>query len=85
MTERQILLRLKELRKKNNKTDTLTKEQKQNKINMMKKWITYYRLNPEIYIEKRMRFHSFGYQNFSYHLMGSSDQYIEVSTRGTGK
>ena len=47
--------------------------------------MTYFRLNPEIYIEKRMGFHHFGYQHFSYHLMGQANQYTEVSTRGTGK
>src|SRR5690606_38412475 len=33
----------------------------------------------------RMNFHSFGYQNFSYHLMNEASNYIEVSTRGVGK
>lgn len=85
MTERQIIERLKALRQTSGNIDVVSREQKEKeKINKMK-WITYYRKNIEIYIEKRMKFHGYGYQNFSYHLMNMADQYIEVSTRGTGK
>lgn len=50
-----------------------------------KRWATYFRKNIPIYIEKRMRFHSYGYQNFSYQLMNEANQYLETSTRGVGK
>lgn len=85
MTERQVLERLKQLKYKNSTTVVKNEKLEQEKINRKKRWITYFRQNPEIYISKKMGFHSFGYQNFSYHLMSKSNQYLEVSTRGTGK
>lgn len=85
MTERETIERLKYLRSKNKKSINLTDKEKEEIKNRKKRWITYFRLNPEIYIEKRMEFHSFGYQNFSYHLMGNSSVYNEISTRGVGK
>lgn len=85
MSDRQIIEKIKNLKKYTNSLKESSPEEKQRKIDLKKRWITYFRNNPEIYIEKRMGFHSFGYQNFSYHLMQKADQYIEVSTRGTGK
>ncbi|MEG1151708.1 MAG: hypothetical protein RSD67_02430 [Oscillospiraceae bacterium] len=85
MTERAILERLKVLKSKSIVVTTQSAEQIQKINDRKKRWSTYFRLNPEIYIEKKMGFHSFGYQNFSYHLMQKASQYIEVSTRGTGK
>lgn len=85
MTERQNLEKLKELMRETNTSVETSEVEILEKNNLKKRWITYFRNNPEIYIEKRMGFHSFGYQNFSYHLMQQASQYIEVSTRGTGK
>lgn len=85
MTEREIIERLKELLSKNSISIKKTVEQQEEVKNRKKRWATYFRNNPEIFIEHRMKFHSFGYQNFSYHLMGSSSKYNEISTRGVGK
>lgn len=85
MTERQQLERMKELQKKYSKVNKIVQSESQESIDLKKRWMTYYRNNPEIYIQYRMGFKSFGFQNFSYHLMGTADQYMEVSTRGVGK
>jgi hypothetical protein len=85
MTEREIIERLKELRSENNKAEFLTSEDKEKIQDRKKMWMTYWRQNPEVYIEKKMTFHSFGYQNFSYHLMNEATNYEEISTRGVGK
>lgn len=84
MTDRQILGEIKKLQLKSKKSN-INKERELEVYNNRRRWLTYYRENIEIYIEKRMGFHGFGYQNFSYHIMDKSDQYIEVSTRGVGK
>ncbi len=85
MSDRKKLERMKELRLNLNNVEEDTEKMLQDEIDNKKKWITYYRNNPEIYIETRLGFHGFGYQNFSYHLMFKAEQYCEVSTRGTGK
>lgn len=85
MTERQILERLKKLRTKSNKTDIMSLKQQKTIKELKMRWMTYFRNNIEIYINYRMGFHGYGYQNFSYHLMNVSDQYVEISTRGVGK
>ena len=85
MTEREVINKLKELHSSNSKVDKLSKEDIEKKKNRKKRWMTYWRNNPEIYIEYKMKFHSFGYQNFSYHLMNEATDYEEISTRGVGK
>ncbi len=85
LSDRKKIERIKQLKSCSNSQSEVSLGRIQKIIDNKKRWITYYRNNMEIYIETRMGFHSFGYQNFSYHLMGNSDQYIEVSTRGTGK
>ena len=84
MTERQILERLKKLCTKSNKTDIMSLKQQKTIKELKMRWMTYFRNNIEIYINYRMGFHGYGYQNFSYHLMNVSDQYVEISTRGVG-
>jgi len=85
MTSREKLEELKRLRDRISNTQIKTEEELQKIKDRKKRWATYFRKNPAIYIEKRMGFHSFGYQNFSYDLMQQANQYIEVSTRGVGK
>ena len=85
MTERQMIERLKALRQTSGRIDLIAQEDIEKKRMLKMKWMTYFRNNIEIYISMRMGFHNYGYQNFSYHLMNESDQYIEISTRGTGK
>lgn len=85
MTDRQKIEKLKLLNSqiKNKQKEVLSIDED---LKLRKKqWITYFRKNIPIYIEKRLRFHSFGYQNFSYHLMNEANQYMETSTRGVGK
>lgn len=85
MTERQIIEQIKTLRSQNIKAEKLTVEQIEEIDARKKRWMVYWRNNIELYIEYKMKFHSFGYQHFSYHLMNDATNYMEVSTRGVGK
>ena len=79
MTDRQIIDKLKNIYVSQSHIIDDNEEHKLEIDNRKKRWITYFRNNIEIYIEKRMNFHSFGYQNFSYHLMNEASNCIKVS------
>jgi hypothetical protein len=85
MTEREEIERIKFLRSQNFKSKQITEEDLEKIKQRRMQWMVYWRNNPELYIEYKMRFHSFGYQHFSYHLMNEATDYEEISTRGVGK
>lgn len=85
MTERQILERLKKLQSNNTKVDKKDEERLKEVNERKKRWITFWRKNPNLYIHYIMGVNSYPYQHYSYYLMGDSTQYVDVSTRGVSK
>lgn len=85
MTEREQIERLKYLRSKNFQSSQKSKDEIEKIKERKMQWCYYWRNNIPLYIEHKMKFHSFGYQHFSYQMMDEATNYIEVSTRGVGK
>ena len=59
----------------------LTEQQKAN----VKKWVTRYRRNWELFVEEVLGIHLYPVQKMKIHMMGVSDTYFDISTRGTAK
>lgn len=61
--------------------EELTEEQKAR----AKKWISRYRRNWDIFAEEVLQIKLYPLQKFSLHMMGVSQEYFEVATRGAAK
>lgn len=59
----------------------LTKKQKEN----AKKWISRYRRNWDLFAEEVLQIKLYPLQKFSLHMMGVSQDYEEIATRGAAK
>lgn len=84
MTKNEIIEKLYKLDKTNNPKKNINNNSKE-MVERKKRWITFWRNNPDLYIHYKMGFYSFPYQHFSYYLMGEATTYFDVSTRGVGK
>lgn len=59
----------------------LAQKQKEN----AKKWITRYRRNWDLFAEEILQIKLYPLQKFSLHMMGVSQEYNEIATRGSAK
>lgn len=59
----------------------LTDQQKSN----IKKWISRYRRNWDIFCEEVLQIHLYPIQNITLHMMGVSDVFFDIATRGCAK
>ena len=85
MNDRKTIDKLKQIYQKNHQSQQIDNSKRQEKIDRNKRWIQFWRENPNLYIHFKMGFKSFAYQHFSYYLMGEATTYFDVSTRGVGK
>lgn len=85
MTQRQIIEQIKSLQSKNQETVHMTDEERQLHIDRKKRWITFWRKNPNLYIHYVMGITNFPYEHYGLYLMGQASRYTEISTRGTAK
>lgn len=85
MTDRECLDRLKKLRNNRRREEKMSIEREKEVKDRKKKWITFWRDNPNLYIHYKMGVISFPYQHYSYYLMGDATTYVDVSTRGVSK
>lgn len=85
MTEREIIERLKDLRSQNDKSEKKTEEEIKFLNDRKKRWMVYWRNNPNLYIHFKMGVTNYGYEHFSLYEMGQATTYFEVSTRNTAK
>ena len=85
MTEREIIERLKDLRSQNDKSIKKTEEEIALLNDRKKRWMVYWRNNPNLYIHFKMGITNYGYEHFGLYEMGQATTYFEVSTRNTAK
>lgn len=64
-----------------NEDTGLSERQKQN----VKKWISRYRRNWDLFCEEVLQVKLYPLQKFSIHMMGISQEYFEIATRGAAK
>jgi hypothetical protein len=85
MTEREIIERIKTLRSQNIVAIKKSEAQIEEENNRKKRWVVYWRNNPNLYIHFKMGITNFGYEHLSLYEMSQSTTYFEVSTRNTAK
>ena len=59
----------------------LSEKQKAN----VKKWISYYRRNWDLFCEQVLQIKLYPLQKFSLHMAGVANEYFEIATRGAAK
>ena len=85
MGEREILEKIKVLRKKRIIEDVSSKKNMEEVDRNKREWLTFWRRNINLYISAKLGINTFSFQHWSYYLMADATLYEEITTRGGSK